>query len=61
MTFKEAGELASAGHVEELILTHFSPSMNSPEEYLKNCSRVFENTSIAYDGMVKTLKFKPFL
>lgn len=57
MTFREAGELARAGNVEELILTHFSPSMNSPEEYLINCSRVFENTSIAYDGMVKTLKF----
>lgn len=58
MTFKEAGELAMRAQVKELLLTHFSPSMQNPEEFLFNATSVFTNTIIGRDRMVKTLSFE---
>ncbi|MDF2890599.1 MAG: ribonuclease [Clostridia bacterium] len=58
MTFREAAELARAGAVKELLLTHFSPVMQEPEMYLDNAKTVFENTAIGRDRMVKSLNFE---
>lgn len=58
MTFGEAAELARAGAVEELLLTHFSPVMQAPEEYRDNAARVFHNTIIGKDRLVMRLNFK---
>jgi ribonuclease Z len=58
MTFREAAELARAGAVKELLLTHFSPVMQAPEMYIDNARAVFENTVIGQDRMVKSLNFK---
>lgn len=58
MTYKEAAVLAKEGEVDELILTHFSPSMGEPKDFLNNATEVFSNTKIGEDRIEKTLKFK---
>lgn len=57
MTFSEAAQIARKGNVKELILTHFSPSMDEPEAFLPNATCIFENTTIGFDGLIRTLKF----
>ncbi|MBZ9687770.1 ribonuclease Z [Clostridium estertheticum] len=58
MTFSEAAQLALEGEVLELLLTHFSPSMNIPEEYKNRAESIFKNTIIGFDRLVKTISFK---
>ena len=57
MTFKEAATLAKLGKVNELLLTHFSPAMIDPSEFIENATSIFTNTIIGEDGMEKSLKF----
>lgn len=58
MTFKEAAELACKGHVQELLLTHFSPVMPEPELFKNNAASIFPNTIIGYDRFIKTIGFR---
>lgn len=58
MTFGEAATLAYKGNVEELLLTHFSPSMDVPESRIVNAKSIFNNTTIGFDGFTKTLNYK---
>lgn len=58
MLFSEAAKLASEGMVEEMWLTHYSPSLGNPEDYLYNATTIFSNTFAGKDLMVKTLNFK---
>lgn len=58
MLFSEAAELASAGQVKELWLTHFSPSMPDPEMYLSSATRVFRNTLIGRSLLCRSLRFE---
>ncbi|MGL4108294.1 ribonuclease Z [Clostridium sp. LP20] len=57
MTFREAGKLAKEGNAKELILTHFSPALGDPGAFINNAIDMMENSSIAHDGLVKTLKY----
>jgi ribonuclease Z len=57
MLFSEAAKLAKEGNVKELWLTHFSPSLIQPEEFLKNASNIFSNTKIGEDRMKLELFF----
>ncbi len=58
MLFSEAAQLAvQAGGVQELWLTHFSPSLPNPKAYLNVAKAVFEQVSIPRDGWMKTLRF----
>lgn len=57
MTFVEAATLAKEGMVKELLLTHFSPSLLQPSMYLNNATNIFNNTVIAHDRIIKTIKF----
>lgn len=57
MTFSEAAELARKGKVKELLLTHFSPAMNNPQEFIENARRIFKNTILGEDRITKTLAF----
>lgn len=57
MTFREAAGLASNGDVCEMLLTHFSPAMLNPNEYLENATEVFSEVIIGEDEITKTLKF----
>lgn len=58
MTFKEAAKLALAANVEELWLTHFSPSLVNPKAYLSEARDIFENTKLGKDGKFKELDFE---
>lgn len=50
MTFYEAAELAKQAEVAELWLTHFSPSLTKPEQYMKDVKKIFPNAFAAKDG-----------
>ena len=58
MLFEESARIASDGHVKRLVLTHFSPSMESPEDYIENARNVFENVELGYDGMRMRLVYE---
>lgn len=58
MLFSEAAKLARASNSSELWLTHFSPSLKNPEEYLNSATNIFENTVIGTDIMFKTLHYE---
>ena len=58
MTFYEAAEMAKDAGVKEMWLTHFSPSLNHPEEYKNEVRKIFENTVISKDGQRKDLLFE---
>jgi len=57
MLFSEAAQIAKAANVKELWLTHFSPSLNKPEEFLNVAKKIFPNTIVGYDRISKTFKF----
>lgn len=58
MTFREAANLAKLGNVKTLLLTHFSPSLEDPNLYLKNATDVFENTIVGKDRYSINLNFE---
>lgn len=58
MTFNEAAVLAKAGDVRELWLTHFSPSLREPEEYLEQTRKIFNNTIIGKDRLCKNINYQ---
>ncbi len=58
MTFSEGAKLARKGNVKKLLLTHFSPAMLEPKEFLYNANSIFENTIIGEDRMIMSLKFE---
>lgn len=57
MTFTEAAQLAKKANVKKLWLTHYSPSLIRPKDYLMQARKVFEQTSCGKDGMSVTLEF----
>lgn len=58
MTFYEAAKLAKAAEVPELWLTHFSPSLTRPEEYMGQVRKIFPNAHAAKDGKTVELDFE---
>lgn len=58
MVFSEAAKLAAESGSSELWLTHFSPSMPNPSEYIGAARRVFANAYTARDLQMKTLKYQ---
>ena len=57
MTFYEAADLAKGAEVEELWLTHYSPSLTWPEEYMGAVREIFPNAKAGKDGMTAELTF----
>lgn len=57
MTFYEAAELAKRAQVKELWLTHFSPSLAWPEEYMGDVRKIFKNAVAGKDAMTVELDF----
>lgn len=57
MTVYEAAALAKDADAQELWLTHYSPSMVKPDEYLDRARAVFPRTKMPKDGWVKTIDF----
>ncbi len=58
MTFYEAAALAKAAGVPELWLTHFSPSLTRPEEYMQKVREIFPAAYAAKDGRTVELDFE---
>ena len=58
MTFYEAAELARKAQVKELWLTHYSPSLTRPEEYMHDVRKIFPNAIAAKDGRSVDLMFE---
>jgi ribonuclease Z len=57
MLFSDAANLAKSANVKELILTHFSPSLNIPEEYLEKTRTIFPNTYVGKNLLKRQLNF----
>ena len=57
MLFREAASLAVRGNAKQLLLTHFSPSIEDPNVFEENAKSVFENTIIGYDRFSTQIKY----
>lgn len=57
MTFYEAADLAKTAEAKELWLTHYSPSLTWPEEYMEAVRAIFPNARAGKDGMTAELTF----
>jgi ribonuclease Z len=57
MTFYEAADMAERAGVEELWLTHFSPSLIRGEDYMPKVRKIFSNAHLGYDGKNVELVF----
>ena len=55
MLFSEAAQIAKDSNVKELWLTHYSPSLINPDEYLENTKKIFPNTVAGRDLMSKNI------
>ena len=58
MTMKEAAAVARDAKVKEMWLTHFSPSLVHPEEYLKEVREIFPAAYVGKDGKSVDLLFE---
>ncbi len=58
MMMTEAAHLAADASAKRLWLTHYSPSMIHPENYIKELKKIFPETFIGKDGMFLELKFE---
>ncbi len=57
MTFYEAAQLAKEAGVKEMWLTHYSPSLTRPEEYMDEVKKIFPMAYAAKDRFFKELTF----
>lgn len=57
MTMYEAARIAYDSQPGELWLTHYSPSVTHPEEYISEVRKIFTKTIAAKDGRTVELKF----
>lgn len=58
MTFKEAARLAKEAEVKEMWLTHYSPSLTRPEEFMEDVRKIFQNSHPGKDGKSVELDFE---
>lgn len=58
MTFYEAAQIGAKADPKLLWLTHYSPSLTRPEEYMKEVKRIFPRALAAKDGQTVELDFE---
>lgn len=58
MTFAEAAGVARDAGALELWLTHFSPAMPEPEQYIAFATKIFPAARIGVSGLSTTLAFR---
>ena len=58
MTFTEAAVLAKQAQPKEMWLTHYSPSLVRPEDYMEDVRRIFPRAYPGKDGKSVTLDFE---
>lgn len=57
MTFYEAATLAKTAEPKEMWLTHFSPSLVRPEEFMDDTRAIFPRAKVGKDGKTVVLVF----
>ena len=57
MTFYEAANLAKEAQPAQMWLTHYSPSLTRPEEYMEEVKQIFPRAKAARDGWTVELEF----
>ena len=57
MLFSEAAKMAKNAGVERLWLTHFSPSLNEPEEFLPAVQEIFPGAELGVERKTITIEF----
>lgn len=58
MTFTEAANLAKEADVKEMWLTHFSPSLVKPADFVESAKKIFPNIQVGTDGKTVQLNFE---
>lgn len=58
MMFYEAAQIAAKAEPKELWLTHYSPSLTHPKEYIKEMKKIFPRIHAAKDGRTAELGFE---
>ena len=58
MTFYEAAQLAKEAEVKEMWLTHFSPSLVRPADYVAGIQKIFPHVQAGTDGKTVELGFE---
>lgn len=58
MTFYEAAHIAKDANVKQMWLTHYSPSLTRPEEYMKAVRKIFPESYAGKDGKSVDLLFE---
>ncbi len=58
MTFYEAAELAREANPTEMWLTHYSPSLIRPDDFMDDVRAIFEHSIAARDGRTVELRFE---
>ena len=58
MTMYEAAKIAKEAEVKEMWLTHYSPSLTRPEEYMGEVKKIFPASIAAKDGRSVELQFE---
>ena len=58
MNFEEAAEMAAKAQPKKLWLTHFSPSMNRPKDFIDTARNIFPQSFVGKDGMSEYIKFE---
>ncbi len=58
MTMYEAARIAVQADVPELWLTHYSPSLMHPEDFMKDVKKIFPGAIAAKDGRSVELRFE---
>ena len=58
MTFYEAAHIAKDANVKQMWLTHYSPSLTKPEEYMKAVRKIFPEAYAGKDGKSVDLLFE---
>lgn len=58
MTFYEAARVARDAHVSQMWLTHFSPSLVHPQDYMDQVQSIFPHATLGKDGRCIELDFE---
>ena len=58
MTFLEAADMAKRARVKQMWLTHYSPSLTRPEEYMDGVRKIFPQAVAGKDGKSTDLLFE---
>ena len=58
MTFLEAADMAKRAQVKKMWLTHYSPSLVHPEEFMGGVRKIFPDSFAAKDGWTRILHLR---